>query len=201
MSAHLPRRRVAVPLALALALGGFLGACGDSDGDSATTTTVAEATTTAPEATTTTAEGELSISGAWARTSAKVASAGAVYLEITNSTEEDDALVDAAVDPSVAKMAQLHETKMAEDGGSMGSATTMSGDTSMSGDGGMMTMAEVEEIPIKAGETVSLKPGGYHVMLMELTEPLVAGEKVELTLTFAKAGDRVVEAEVRDTEA
>lgn len=188
MSAHSPRRRFAAPVALALVVGALLGACGDSDEDSATPTTATEATTT-------TVEAELSISGAWARTSAKVASAGAVYLEIANPSEEDDALVDAAVDPSVAAMAQLHETKMAEDGGSMGS------DMSMPDDGGMMTMAEVEEIPIKAGETVSLKPGGYHVMLMELAEPLVAGEKIALTLSFANAGERVVEAEVRDTEA
>ena len=62
----------------------------------------------------------------------------------------------------------------------------------------MMTMAEVEKIPVAAGTTVALEPGGYHIMLMELAKPLVVGEKVKVTLTFEKAGDVVVEAEVRD---
>ncbi len=53
-------------------------------------------------------------------------------------------------------------------------------------------------IVASAGTTVALEPGGYHIMLMELAKPLVVGEKVKVTLTFEKAGDVVVEAEVRD---
>ena len=124
-------------------------------------------------------------------------------------TDSDDALDAAAVDPSVAKKTELHETKAADGGMSsttapeQGMGQGQSGDahgssTTAMGGGGMMTMAEVEKIPVAAGTTVALEPGGYHIMLMELAKPLVVGEKVKVTLTFEKAGDVVVEAEVRD---
>jgi copper(I)-binding protein len=41
---------------------------------------------------------------------------------------------------------------------------------------------------IPAGETVELKPGGFHLMFMELKQPLVEGETVEVSLEFQKAG-------------
>ena len=41
---------------------------------------------------------------------------------------------------------------------------------------------------IPAGETGTLKPGGYHLMFMELKQPLAEGGTVEVTLTFEKAG-------------
>lgn len=122
--------------------------------------------------------GDLSIAGAWARTSPMMTSAGAAYFEVTNFGDADDELVSVAVDASVAAMAELHNTTMGEDG--------------------MMTMSHVESIPVPAGETVALQPGGYHVMLMELAKPLEKGEGVELTLTFRDAGETVVKAEVRD---
>jgi copper(I)-binding protein len=65
---------------------------------------------------------------------------------------------------------------------------------------GMMTMQPVDRIEVPAGETVSLEPGGYHIMLLALADPLEVGATVELTLTFEVAGAQVVRAEVRDTE-
>ncbi|HMR94496.1 MAG TPA: copper chaperone PCu(A)C, partial [Microthrixaceae bacterium] len=194
------RRSLAAPMALALTAGVFLVGCGDDGKESSSSTTRPEASTSQPAD-----DATISTSGVWARTSPAVASAGAVYLKITNDSDADDALVAASVDPSVAKKTELHETKAA--GGGMSSTTApeqgmgqgQSGDahgssTTAMGGGGMMTMAEVEKIPVAAGTTVALEPGGYHIMLMELAKPLVVGEKVKVTLTFEKAGDVVVEA-------
>ncbi|HAX81851.1 MAG TPA: hypothetical protein DCY40_04710 [Actinobacteria bacterium] len=64
------------------------------------------------------------------------------------------------------------------------------------GDG--MTMQAVSRVPIGAGATVVFEPGGYHVMLLGLVEPLVAGASFEVTLTFESAGEIVVVAEVRE---
>ncbi|ODU99133.1 MAG: hypothetical protein ABT23_14345, partial [Thiobacillus sp. SCN 63-57] len=51
-------------------------------------------------------------------------------------------------------------------------------------DDGVMEMRELESIKLPKGETVSLKPGGLHAMLIGLTSQVVAGEKVPMTLTF-----------------
>ena len=208
-------RVAAVPLALVLSAGALLAACGsDSDDKAASTTTeaAAAATTTVP------AEAEITISGQWARTSPKMTSAGAAYMEITNGTDADDALTGASVDASIAGTVEVHETTMAEDGdegmhgdgdadmqedGDMAATTEMDGDmtatTEAHGEGGMMSMKPVDEIPIAAGETVVLEPGGYHIMLLDLVEPLKTGDTFEITLTFAEAGDMVIEVEVLDT--
>ena len=52
-------------------------------------------------------------------------------------------------------------------------------------------------VEIAAGESVSLAPGGLHIMLIGLQRNLIAGEKLDLTLTFEKAGQVSVEAEIR----
>jgi hypothetical protein len=63
---------------------------------------------------------------------------------------------------------------------------------------GVMSMHPVEAIDVPAGSEAVLKPGGLHVMLIGLTRDLKVGEKVVVKLTFEKAGERVVEAEVRE---
>jgi copper(I)-binding protein len=55
-------------------------------------------------------------------------------------------------------------------------------------DGDVMRMREVPAIDIPAGQTVTLRPGGLHLMFMGLTRPLVEGESFPVTLTFEKAG-------------
>jgi copper(I)-binding protein len=50
--------------------------------------------------------------------------------------------------------------------------------------GGVMHMHAIDSLPLPAGKRVELKPGGYHVMLVDLTRPLVAGDKVPLTFTI-----------------
>ena len=59
-------------------------------------------------------------------------------------------------------------------------------------------MQPVDEIPVLAGETVALEPGGYHIMLLDLAEPLEVGTSITLTLTFELFGPVDVTAEVRD---
>lgn len=199
-------RRLTAVAALVLA-GSLLAACGDDDdvaavsGDAPAVTDAADTTgpTEAAEP-----EGELEVSDAWARTSPAVATAGAAYLEITNRTDVDDVLVGASVDEAVAAKVELHETTEVEEGGDadmgegmggeMGEGTT---DTSMAG-APMMQMQPVEDIPVPAGETVSLEPGGLHIMMLDLVEPLEVGATIEIMLTFEQAGDVVVTAEVRD---
>jgi copper(I)-binding protein len=203
------RRLLATSAAVALGAATLLGACGDDDDSTATTTTEAAETTT--EAAEEPAGDELEITGAWARTSPAVATAGAVYMEITNPTDTDDALVGASVDPSVAATVELHETTMADDGGTEGEDDAMEGSddamtttTAMGGstdttEGGMMSMSPVDEIPVPAGETAVLEPGGYHVMLLDLVEPLEVGSTIEVTLTFAEAGEVVLSVDVLDS--
>jgi copper(I)-binding protein len=71
-----------------------------------------------------------------------------------------------------------------------------SNSTSMSD--GSMTMRQVKSIEIPADGMVMLKPGGFHIMLMELAKPLVKGETFDLTLHFEKAGDKTVTVTVKD---
>lgn len=64
--------------------------------------------------------------------------------------------------------------------------------------GGMMEMQEVESIPVPAGETVNLEPGGYHVMLADLVEDLAVGDTVQLTLGFDNGESQIVTADVKE---
>ena len=85
------------------------------------------------------------------------------YLTLTAS--RNDRLV--SVSSPAADEGQIHEMKVTD---------------------GMMSMAELEDgLPLPAGEAVSLRPGGDHIMLIGLKQPLVAGEQVSLTLTFEHA--------------
>jgi copper(I)-binding protein len=67
----------------------------------------------------------------------------------------------------------------------------------------VMRMRAIEALPLPAGQPVELKPGGYHVMLMDLKRTLRAGEQVAIELQFETADKRrvsqVVQAEVRGT--
>jgi copper(I)-binding protein len=64
--------------------------------------------------------------------------------------------------------------------------------------GGAMMMQEVEAIEVPAGGSVSLEPGGLHIMLLELAEPLEAGTSFDLTLILDDGEEHQVSVEVRD---
>lgn len=115
--------------------------------------------------------GDLEITGAFSRATLPYAPVAAGYLTITNHGPTDDRLVSAS--SSVAGITQIHEMKM---------------------EGDVMKMAELPDgLPIPAGGSVALAPGGLHIMFMRLNDGLVEGTIVPLTLVFEKAGDVTVE--------
>ena len=63
---------------------------------------------------------------------------------------------------------------------------------------GAMTMQPLDAIDLPAGETVVLEPGGLHMMMLDLAEPLESGEQFDLTLTLDNGDEVVVEVEVRE---
>ena len=138
----------------------------------------------------------IDVENAWARTSPAMADAGVVYLQVKSG--DADRLLGASVDPSVAARVELHETVMVDEdmsGDDAAGETTSGEDMGLSG---AMTMQQVADIPVLAGETVSLGPGGLHIMLLDLAAPLELGETFDITLQFENAGDQVVAVEVRD---
>jgi copper(I)-binding protein len=129
--------------------------------------------------------GSLRVDEPWARTSPTMATAGAAYMVIVNDGEADDALLGASVASSVAARVEVHET-VATGSGGMGASP------------GMMEMRPVDRIDMPAGESVSLEPGGYHIMLLDLAEPLEDGDTFELTLRFEQAGEMELTVDVRE---
>ena len=129
----------------------------------------------------------VSVERPWARNSPMMASAGAIYMDL--EAAEDDRLIGASVDSSIAGKVEIHETAMMEGSG---------GGDGEGGQMGAMTMREVDEIALPAGTTVNLEPGGLHIMLLEIAQPLELGQKFDVTLTFENAAETVVEVEVRE---
>ncbi len=126
---------------------------------------------------------DISIDGEWARNSPKRADRGAVYMNIESA--DGDRLVSASVDSSIAAKVEVHET------------VPVDGETNEEGMA-MMMMQEVAAIDLPAGETVVLKPGGLHIMFIDLARPLELGEKIDLTLNFENYGEMVLEVEVAE---
>ncbi|MCX8996843.1 copper chaperone PCu(A)C [Rhizobiaceae bacterium BDR2-2] len=115
--------------------------------------------------------GDLEIGHPWSRPTVAGATVGGGYLTITNEGTADDRLVSVSTDRAGA--AQLHDMKVEDD---------------------VMKMREIEDgIAVPAGQTVELKPGGLHVMFLNLSQPFAEGEKIKATLTFEKAGTVEVE--------
>jgi len=123
------------------------------------------------------------IHDAWARATPAGARMGALYLTLESAA--GDRLVGAEVSRSVAAATEIHETVVvADSNGSDG--------------GGRMMMRPVAFIELPPGELVQLKPGGYHIMLLDLRKPLKAGTRVKVNLLLEKAGKRIVTATVRN---
>lgn len=119
----------------------------------------------------------LNVIDPWTRESMMLELAGAAYMIIHNNSDADDALV-AASSPA-ANVVEIHQTSKDEEG--------------------MMGMAPVEEVPIPPHSDAILEPGGYHIMLIELVEPLVIDSEIEITLEFASAEPQVITVPVRET--
>jgi periplasmic copper chaperone A len=117
---------------------------------------------------------DITVAEPFARASAGMAQVGAAFMTLKNGSASDDKLLTAS--SPVAAGAELHNHIM---------------------EGDIMRMREVSSIDVPAGGTVALQPGGLHVMLMGLKQPLRQGEVFPLTLTFAKAGAITVEVPVK----
>jgi copper(I)-binding protein len=120
-----------------------------------------------------TADSGVSVRDAWARATPPGAGVAAAYLTIVGGAQADR-LVSATT--ARAGMTQIHVVTEAE---------------------GMARMRPVDGVDVPARTTVLLAPQGLHLMLMNLSQPLVAGERFRLTLAFAQAGKIEVEVEVR----
>lgn len=116
--------------------------------------------------------GSIHIVQPWARATPKGASSGAGYLTITNKGTTPDRLT-SCVASDVSAQCQIHTMTM---------------------ENGVMKMRPVEGgLEIKPGETVTLKPSSFHVMLVDLKHPLEQGTTVAATLQFEKAGTVKIE--------
>lgn len=107
----------------------------------------------------------IKIEGAYTRATVPGQQVAGGFMKIENKGVADQLI--SASSP-VAGEVQLHEMAM---------------------DGNVMKMRQVKDIPLPAGGAVELKPGGLHLMLMNIKAPLTAGETVPVKLKFAKAGE------------
>lgn len=149
----------------------------------------------------------VTVDGAWARATASAQTNGVVYFEIT--ADHDDVLTRPVVDPSVAAEAQIHEVVPAEemddeamDEMDHDDMDTDDMDTDADGDSAApeMTMRQLSDgLPLPEDETVVFGPGGYHVMLVDLAEPLEVGDEFDLTLEFEDSDAMTIGIEVEET--
>jgi len=122
--------------------------------------------------------GNLTIETPWARASFGTSRPTAAFMTIHNAGDRDDALVSAGA--PVAGRVEIHESKMVD---------------------GVMRMGRVDPLTIPAGGSVTLKPGSYHIMLMQLNTALVEDNMFPLTLTFRDAGKIEMDVPVKKTGA
>ncbi len=117
--------------------------------------------------------GNLSIDDVWARTG-QPGQVSAAFMEIKNKGAADKII---SANCACAKATELHDMKMAD---------------------GKMLMMQVPAMDVPANGDLKLKPGGYHIMLIGLNRPLVAGETLPIKLKFEKAGEVTVQAQIKD---
>lgn len=120
----------------------------------------------------------LAIDHPFARATPPGAQIGGAYMTIDNKGTADDTLVRAS-SPAAGKV-EIH---------------------SMTMDGNVMRMQEIAALALPAGKRVTLKPGGFHLMMVDLKAPLAEGSRVPMTLTFAHAGTIDVELAVQSMTA
>ena len=123
---------------------------------------------------------QVEVSGAWARPAVPGQTGTGAFMTLNS---KDGARLIGAASP-VAGVVEIHEMAM---------------------DGTVMRMRPIAAIELPAGRNVQLKPGGHHVMLLDLKRPLKAGEKLPLELRIeTRDGKRItqpIEVEVRTAPA
>ncbi len=137
-----------------------LAGCGGQGADAGAAQSVAVACAAAPG-------GSVSVSDAWIRETSAPGATTAAYMTICNGGETPVELV--GVSTAIASSAELHET--------------------LTNDEGVASMRPVQSIRLAPGEAAELKPGGAHLMIFGIANPLAAGEQASLTLSFAAGPD------------
>ena len=117
------------------------------------------------------AQNSVQITDPWVRATVPQQKATGAFMQIT----APKAMRLLEVRSPVAGVAEIHEMSMTDN---------------------MMRMRQIKEIALPAGKSVELKPGGYHIMFMDLKQPLKEGTLVDGTLTFEKAGTVQVQYKV-----
>ncbi|MFA7270299.1 MAG: copper chaperone PCu(A)C [Sterolibacterium sp.] len=123
---------------------------------------------------------DVGVKDAWARGTVAGQTATGAFMELKSS---DDATLIGVSSP-VAGVVELHEMTM---------------------DNGVMKMRALPRLDLPAGKPVALRPGSYHIMLMDLKQPLKKGDSLLLTLKLESKDKKLstleVKAEVRDLTA
>lgn len=114
--------------------------------------------------------GDLVIDAPWSRATPGGAKVAGGYLKITNTGKQSDKLIGGSI--PAAGVVEVHEMATVNN---------------------VMQMRRIDGLEIKPGQSVELKPGGYHLMFMQLKEGLTAGQTIKGTLVFEKAGTVNVE--------
>jgi hypothetical protein len=117
--------------------------------------------------------GSLEIIGPWSRTTPKGASTAIGYTTIKNTGTTPDRLIGGSIE--VAASFQLHSMVM---------------------ENGIAKMRDLKDVEIKPGQTIAFKPGGSHLMFVNLKHALSQGEHVKGTLVFEHAGTVQIEYDV-----
>jgi copper(I)-binding protein len=120
-------------------------------------------------------QAQIKVEDAWARPAPLAGGNGAVYLRLVNTGGEADQLLGGS--SPLAQAVEVHKTTMSQD---------------------VMKMEPIPSLAVPAGGQVELKPGGFHIMLIGLKQPLAAGSRLPLTLRFEKSGDLQLEIQVRE---
>ena len=120
-------------------------------------------------------KGDIQVRHPWSRATPPGAKVAVGYMEIRNRGQQPDRLVSAST--PVAKRVEMHVTQR---------------------EGEVMKMRQVESFEIPARERFTLRPGGSHLMLVDVVQPLQKGERFTMKLRFERAGELEIELEVQE---
>ena len=114
---------------------------------------------------------KVAVIDSWARANAPGQTVGAAYMTFISA--QDSTFVKA--ETTIASSVEIHSMKMND---------------------GVMKMRMLNELPLSAGKPEKLAPGGFHLMLFDLKKQLVAGENIDLTLTFKDSAGKLTQQQL-----
>jgi len=120
-------------------------------------------------------KGDIQVRHPWSRATAPGAKVAAGYMEIRNNGRQPDRLL--SVSTAAAQRVELHVTQR---------------------DGEVLRMRQVKSFEIPARERFTLGPGGAHLMLVDVVQPLKKGDRFPMKLRFERAGELEIQVEVQE---